>query len=160
MVSFPNAIPLAFLLVSACASATVAYRPASSASDFGYRDQRIEDGRFRVSFTGRDGARAADGALLRAAEVTLDAGGDWFRVVSRDITTETEGSGSRSSIGIGGGTGRRSGVGVGVGVNVPLAGGNDSRTLVSLEILIGTGPEPDGDDYYLASAIVTNLQPF
>ncbi|GIU66517.1 hypothetical protein PsB1_0671 [Candidatus Phycosocius spiralis] len=53
---------------------------------FGYSDQRIETNRFRIMFEGNSRTsreRVEDALLLRAAEVTLENGFDWFQIVER-----------------------------------------------------------------------------
>lgn len=76
----------AALALSACATATP-YGPAGYDSRYGYADQRIDDNRFRVSFSGNSVTSRQQvemGLLLRAAEITLETGGDWFSTVNRD----------------------------------------------------------------------------
>jgi hypothetical protein len=75
----------AALALSACATATP-YGPAGQGSRYGYSDMRIDENRFRVSFAGnsvttRDQVEMS--LLLRAAEVTLESGHDWFATVNR-----------------------------------------------------------------------------
>lgn len=142
---------LAVLVLAACAS-TPAYGPAGS-NGFGYAEQRIETGRYRVTFKARDAVSAEDGALRRAAELTRQNGYDHFTVVSRDVSRQRDRSGS--SIGIGGSTGsRRSGIGV--GVSVPLGGGSEEVT-TRLEIVMGKGSKPDDPRAYDANAVLGNL---
>ena len=87
----------AFVLVAACAS-TSAYGPAAKSGAMGYESLQIENDRFQVSYTDTDAARARDRALLRAAEVTLEQGKEWFEVTSSYSSDEsTRDSGSRTS---------------------------------------------------------------
>lgn len=81
----------AALALSACATATP-YGPASPDSRYGYSQQRIEGDRFRVNFAGnsvtsRDQVEMS--LLLRAAEVTVENGGDWFTTVNRATDRDT-----------------------------------------------------------------------
>jgi hypothetical protein len=139
------------VLLAGCAS-TPSYGPASS-SGYGYTEQAIESGRYRVTYKGRDVSEAEDGALRRAAELTRDQGFDVFTVTSRSLDRDRRAP--RSSVGIGGGTGgRRSGVGV--GVNVPLGGGSEAVT-VRLEIVMGRGARPDDPRSYEAASVLSNL---
>jgi len=76
----------ALLSLGACASAP-SYVAADSADDYGYNSRKISDNRYRVNFNG--GRRAdlqdtRDFALLRAAELTLAEGYDWFQIVDRE----------------------------------------------------------------------------
>jgi len=81
---------LAALVLAGCIGPTP-YRPADG--DTGYRDTRIEDNRFRVSFranSATDRERVEAYLLYRAAEVTRHHGYDWFRIVERSRADETE----------------------------------------------------------------------
>jgi hypothetical protein len=135
---------LVSLSLSACATPTV-YAPAGDRFASGFSDYRIEQGRYRVTFRGGGGApeaQVADYALLRAADLTLRDGYDWFRVVDRE--RDVRGSGG-PYVSVGGGSfsfGRHSGVGVGVGTGFDLSGGPQlSRTL---EVVMGHGAVPEG----------------
>lgn len=97
-----------------------------------------------------------DYALRRAAELTLENGYDWFRVVGRDVSGE-----ERGGVGIGAGfgtgsVGRRSGVGVGVGGNVGQVGAKTYFT-VRIEVLMGEGDAPEDGGTYNATAIMQSL---
>lgn len=76
----------AALALSACATATP-YAPAGyNNSRYGYADQRIDENRFRVSFSGNSVTSREQvemSLLLRAAEITLETGNDWFATVNR-----------------------------------------------------------------------------
>ena len=79
------------LALSACATAT-AYGPADSRGQNGYAEQRISSDRYRVSFSGnsvtsREMVEMA--LLLRAAELTVQSGNDWFATVDRATERET-----------------------------------------------------------------------
>ncbi len=91
----------AALLAAACATPTP-YAPAGGAAgDFGYSERQIESNRFRVSFAGNsltDLETVETFLLFRAAELTLQRGGDWFAVVDRDTERNTRVSG-RSAFG-------------------------------------------------------------
>jgi hypothetical protein len=74
-------------LLLACAGQTV-YRPAEQRGAEGYAETRLADSRYRVTFSGNGRTPAGtvqDYALLRAAELTLQQGYDWFRVTNQDI---------------------------------------------------------------------------
>ena len=139
--------------LAACAS-TPAYGPADSASDYGYRSQVIEDGRYRVTYQAKGLPAAEDGALRRAAELAVERGADWFTVVNRSADGGQR-VGGGSSVGIGGGTGGRRG-GVGLGVSLPLGGGRTAPVVVALEVLTGTGAKPEGPQTYDARSVLAN----
>jgi hypothetical protein len=140
---------LAALSLSACATAPTQFQPAARPDAVGFSELRIEPGRYRVTFQGGPGAPPAqvqDYALLRAADLAVAAGYDWFRVTDR-VTRQNGYSGSSLSVGVGGMSfGRRSAVGGGVSTGVPLGGG--PALVTTLEVLMGKGPKPaDGDVY-------------
>ena len=97
------------LALAACSSGPTRYIPALDGDDMGYREQRIEEQRYRVSFRANPDLKAAEAeemAMRRAAELTIQNSYQWFHVVSR--MTDVAG-GSRSSggptIGLGGSSG-------------------------------------------------------
>lgn len=147
-----------FSLVACAAVGPTTYGPADT-KGFGYETTRIESDRYRVTYRGSGGMPAAlveDYALLRAGEIALDEGYDWFRVIARDISSEKRG-GVGIGAGVGGGSyGRRSGVGVGVSSDLGTVGGYEYFT-VRMEVLMGSGEPPEDGDYYDASEIVSAI---
>jgi hypothetical protein len=115
---------------------------------------RIEPGRYRVTFQGGPGAPPAqvqDYALLRAANLALADGYDWFRVTDR-VTRQNGYSGGSLSVGVGGMSfGRHSAVGGSVASGVPLGGG--PALVTTLEVLMGKGPKPPEGDVYDARGV-------
>jgi hypothetical protein len=123
----------------------------------GYREQRLEQERFRVTFRANadlKGPQVEDMALRRAAELTTQNGYEWFTVVTRN-TYLADGSYTPSgpTVGIGGFSGSRGGgLGLGLGFNI----GSDSRQYEStLEILMGKGPKPTDPDTYDARQVLS-----
>lgn len=148
-------ILLACLALAACASAPTVYGPALKPNAAGYHEQRIETDRYRVSFRGYSDlskSQVEDRALRRAAELTVQDGYDWFRVVSRSNDQSGQPSGG-TSVGVGGATGgRHSSVGVGVSIDLTP----DRRTYEStLEVLLGKGAKPSDPDAYDARSILS-----
>ncbi len=148
-------LALGAALLASCASAPTPYAPAASPDDVGYREQALESGRYRITFRANpdlDAAQTEDLAMRRAAELTLQNGGEWFRVVTRE--TERYGGRDRggTSVGVGGSSGSY-GSGVGVGIGFDLS--PDSRRYETvMEILIGQGAKPDEARAYDARAII------
>ena len=147
------------LALGACATTPTVYGPAATPTAAGYSEMRIQSDRYRVTFRGGSGAgpaRVRDMALLRAADVTLREGYDWFRI--EDRYGEAVGGGGGSSVSIGGGSssyGRSSAVGVGGGITIPLGGG--PRLAETLEIALGKGPLPPGGEAYDARQVRQSL---
>ena len=144
------------LALAACSTAPTVYGPAATSSAVGYRQTKIEDDRFRVSFRANPDLKAPqveDMALRRSAEIALENGREWFLVVNRftDLVGGTSGGGT--SVGVGGSSGSYgSSVGVGIGFDLTP----DSRRYEStLEILLGSGAKPASPDAYDARAILS-----
>lgn len=147
-------------LVAACAVTPTPYGPASTSEALGFSELKIESNRYRVTYRGDDAVQARDYALLRASELTLESGADWFRVVNAYSDEEGGRSGGGSSVSIGGsaGSGGYSSVGLGVGIGFPIGGGGGSRETVHvMEILTGSGEKPDGVDVYDAASVRDSL---
>ncbi|GIK48157.1 MAG: hypothetical protein KJZ75_08440 [Hyphomonadaceae bacterium] len=156
-------IVIAAAALAACASMPPPYAPAASQSAAGYSETQIESNRFFVTFRapgGADPALLQDYALLRAADLALLNGRDWFWVDRRSVDEQAvRSSGPSVGVGVGAGTwGRRSGSSVGVGVNLPLGGQRQTARAATLEVRFGEGPKPDDANAYDARAIAANLR--
>ncbi|MEM9421251.1 MAG: hypothetical protein AAF986_01885 [Pseudomonadota bacterium] len=84
------------IFLAGCATSTP-YVDAATGYGYGFSEQRIEDDRYRISFRGNsltDRETVENYLLFRAAEVTLDAGYDYF-IVTED---ETERSTTYTSV--------------------------------------------------------------
>lgn len=80
---------VAFL--TACASQTE-YKPAAERGEYGYTETQLSENRYRVTFTGNTitpKETVQDYALLRAAELALQNGYDWFTLASRETDKKT-----------------------------------------------------------------------
>ena len=157
---FVIASSAAALLVAACAS-LAPYGPQTGPSGQGYSQQRIENDRWRVTYRGvGDPGPVADFALLRAAELTLENGYDWFEVTQRWIDGRASQGGVRPSVSVGAGSGsyggyRASGVGVGLGFDIS----GDQPTSTVLEVRAGRGPRPDRPEAYDARGVRDSIRP-
>lgn len=99
-----------------------------------------------------------DYALLRASDLTLAQGYEWFRVTERFMSRSEPNPGARLSIGTGGGPfGRHGGVGLGLGTSFDLGGG--PALAQTLEIVMGKGPRPDSGDVYDARDVRQSIAP-
>lgn len=154
----------ATLALAACAS-TPTYTPAASPGGAGYSERRIEDNRYFVTYRSGTSAEAdvlQDYALLRAADLTLENGRDWFWVDRRTFEGQSRRSGG-PTFGIGVGAGRwggNTGVSGGVGVNFPLGGESPtgSARSATLEIRLGEGAKPDDPNAFDARSISQNVR--
>jgi hypothetical protein len=78
---------LAAFSVTACATNSTPYGPATSKSPYGFTDQKIEDNRYRIVFRGNSSTEretVETYLLYRAAELTLQNGFDYFVVTEQD----------------------------------------------------------------------------
>ncbi|CAN5482811.1 hypothetical protein BH09PSE4_BH09PSE4_16070 [soil metagenome] len=176
--SIVSAIVSGTLLLSACVEPT-AYRPATGAGIYrdGYSEQRIEENRFRVTFSGNayTGRETVERYLLyRAAELTVQSGYDNFVLVDRNTDKQTRtyvdqpfGPGP---FGYWGPSWRYYGRGYGWRGWDPYFGDPfwdrqvDVRTVdryeASAEIVLGKGPVPAGNVHsFDAHAVLSNLGP-
>ncbi len=157
-------------MLAACVS-TTAYVPARDAGDFGYYSSKISENRFRVVFNGRASTStgsARDFALLRAAELTLQEGADWFQVVDRETET-TAASVPSASSGIHhervverdcGLLGCKTTTRPVTSANIAVDGRSPrGKVSSSLEIVIGKDPMPTGNGtYYDADKVASSLR--
>lgn len=151
-------IAAAALSMAACATAPTRYQPAAGPQAVGYSEYRIEPGRYRVTFRGGPGAppqQVMDYALVRAADLAIAGGYDWFRVADRFVEGRPD-RGPRLGVGVGGADfGRRSAVGLGLGTSFNLGGGPSLTT--TIEVVMGRGERPRGADTYDARALRRSL---
>ncbi|ADG10020.1 hypothetical protein B7G68_07870 [Caulobacter segnis] len=151
---------LSGLMLTACASTPTVYRAQAGApNDVGYSEYRLEAGRYRVTFQGGPGApqaKVADYALLRAAELALRDGYDWFRIADRSTSASGYDRGPRMSVGGGSASfGRRTSFGLGLGTSFDLGPG--PSVAQSIEVVFGKGPTPRDRDAYDAREIVKTV---
>jgi hypothetical protein len=82
---------LGFLALAGCTSPTP-YAPREPGGYTGYTDQRLDQNRYRVTFTGNSVTRretVEDYLLLRSAEVTLQSSFRYFVFDTRDTEAKT-----------------------------------------------------------------------
>ena len=85
----------AILLLSGCATPNApapVYRPQASTEGSGYADEQISATRYRVSFSGdteTTRGQVEDFLLRRAAEITVQAGYNFFVFDNRSLETDT-----------------------------------------------------------------------
>lgn len=165
-------VAAAALTLAACATST-AYAPAGlNGQRGGYAEQRLESDRYSVSFSGnsvtsRDQVEMS--LLLRAAELTVENGYDWFSTVNRatDRDTRFQSFGdpfhARYSP-FWGPSWRYFGLGRWSRWNDPFWGRSDfdvrqiDRYEATAEIVMGRGAKPAGDaNAFDAREVIANL---
>lgn len=129
------------LLLAACATPS-AYAPPPSP----FAETRISEDRFRVTFQGAgDPAAGGDHALMRAADLAVTQGFDWFVVENRYTETYGGRGGNGPVISLGGSSinfGGRSASTFGAGVGFRFGDFARPRAATTLEIRMGRGPKP------------------
>ena len=146
------------LMLAACAASPTPYQVADE--EGGYSDQQLESDRYRVTFEGNSATpreTVEDYALYRAAELTLQTGNDYFKVVSKEIEPiigAVRGVTPGIGIGIGGGN-------VGFGVSSTFGGGRPDYSYVTyLDIIVYEGEKPEDDrEAYGAFDVIERLKP-
>lgn len=151
------------IALSACATSPPPYAPSASATSAGYSETQIEASRYFITYRAPGGADASllqDYALLRAADLALQAGRDWFWVDRRTVDEQAGARGPSIGVGIGAGSwGNRSGGSVGVGINLPIGGQSGQRArAATLEVRFGEGAKPDDPNAYDARSIAASLR--
>lgn len=147
------------LVIAACVSDAGLYRPATSARATGFSEQRLETNRWRITFTGGSSTPAAvveDYALLRAADLTLSMGFEWFTVAGRETVPQNSNYGPRYS----GIYGPPCGA---FGCRSAIYGGfwyddNENRLSASLDIVMGKGPRPNDAATYNARDVADTIR--
>ncbi|MGH8457529.1 MAG: CC0125/CC1285 family lipoprotein, partial [Stenotrophobium sp.] len=82
------------VLLAGCASQTP-YQPADKPGAEGYTETPLAQNRYRITFAGNSVTPAEtvkNYALLRAGELTLQKGYDWFVLASRDNDKKVQGA--------------------------------------------------------------------
>ncbi len=157
------ALPLLLAATLAACTTPTVFGPAAGPAGVGYAETRIQADRWRVTFRGGSDAepdRVADLALLRAGQLTLEQGYDWFRVIE-GYQSALPPRGPFLSVG-GGTTSYRRYGGTGLGVGVGAAGiplGGDAMISQTIEIVMGKGKRPDEPDAYDARDVAASVKP-
>lgn len=84
----------ALLALAACAGMKpTAYGPQTTKSEYGYRDEKLDESTWRVTVAGNsrtDRALVENQLLYRAAEIALANGADGFVVLERDVERDVK----------------------------------------------------------------------
>ncbi len=163
-------VPVA-LMMTACASSGGRYMAADEQGDYGYYESELEQNRYRVAYKSRGSEldQAKDFALLRASELTLQKGYDWFEIVDRDTKVKDRDSYDRAttSMRVQATTFRECGVLACRTVTRPDyidSAYADSRprgpesTATIIEIVMGDGDKPSGGNVYDARTLANTIR--
>lgn len=158
------------VLLAACASQP-AYRAADSGG-YGYSERQLTEDQFRIHFRGRgdDTGRAMDYAMLRASELTLEKGFDWFDVASRDTLVDREqvpATSTSTALGVSYATVQDCGLLTCTTYHRPVPqyqtsvsmGDQRSEVEVIMEVRMGKGMRPSDQTSYDARELYSRLKP-
>lgn len=151
---------LNFLFLSALAACSTAtpYQPADK-SDNGYSDQKISEGRYRVSFKGNDmtSRETVELYLLyRAAEITVAEQYDFFVVYDKETTADVRYDNVQPAVyGAYGGYRRW---GTGLSWNQTVQTSTDYSAMFFINLYKGEPPAND-PRAYKAQEVLTNIGP-
>lgn len=154
----------AILLLAGCNTAPQPFGPAYN-SEFGFTNTRIEQDRFRISYTSRDTLKSRDFALLRAAQIADNEGYSHFRVINGG--TYSNGPGANISTGVnlgfGGRRNNRSSVGLGVDDLERAIEGHKVTEEIEV-ILLSNPPASSGQrkdpNIFSAQSVIRNIIPY
>ena len=152
----------AILCVAGCATGPTAYGPKSG-EKLGFESTKIQNDRFRVKYTAKTQDEAIDYALLRAAQLTVENGDDWFEVINTGGAVRQRGKvGVRPSVGMSPNAllrGRlpRPNIGVNMGDVADAMKGPQATSV--LEIVTGKGTKPAKPSAYIAKEVLQNIKP-
>lgn len=158
------------MLLAACA-AQPAYRAADEGG-YGYSERQLTEDQFRIHFRGRgdDTGRAMDYAMLRASELALEKGFDWFDVASRDTLVDREqvpATTATSAVGVSYATVQDCGLLTCTTYYRPVPqyhtsvnmGNQRSEVEVIMEVRMGKGIRPSEQNSYDARELYSRLKP-
>lgn len=81
------------LLVGCAAPQPTLYQESSAKNDFGYTETKLTDTQYRIEFSGNrftEESQINDYAMLRAAELTIQKGYDWFTILASKTDQESK----------------------------------------------------------------------
>lgn len=156
------AAALLALSLAGCVKPTP-YKAVEDGSSYGYKDERLEENRYRITFSGNhltDRSTVENYMLYRAAEITLAQGFDYFQIVTKETDAQTDYGypGYGPSVFVFGGGGRGA-FGWGVGSHHYYGPSNPQQwfTMVA-NIVMRKGEKPaDDTSAYDARAVLNNL---
>ena len=154
-------LSLLFAGMSACATAPQGFGPAYG-SDFGFRNTKLQQDRFRISYTSRDLYESRDFALLRAAQIADIEGYSHFKIINGETFDNGPNAliGSRVGVGVGGFGGRtRTNTHVDIGVHDVVRAVEGSKVTETIEILLLSSGNKSDPNVFDAQGVLKSIQP-
>jgi len=144
--------------LTACSTSPKGYGPAYG-SDFGYKNTKLQQDRFRISYTSRDGYESRDFALLRAAQIADIEGYSHFKVIGGESFDNGPNAAIGSRIGIGTGHRGHTNTHVDIGVGDVVRAIEGSKVTETIEVLLmNTGSKSD-PNVFDAQGILKSIRP-
>lgn len=151
-------IAAAGFVLSACAtSSPQGYGPAYG-SDFGYKNTKIQNDRFRISYTSRDAYESRDLALLRAAEIAEIEGYSHFKIIGGDRYDNGPNALIGSRVGIGRGYGHTN-THIDVGVSDVVRMVEGSKVTETIEIMLLNSGSKSDPTLYETQGVLKSIRP-
>ena len=154
-------LSLLFAGMSACATAPQGFGPAYG-SDFGFRNTKLQQDRFRISYTSRDLYESRDFALLRAAQIADIEGYSHFKIINGETFDNGPNAliGSRVGVGVGGFGGRtRTNTHIDIGVHDVVRAVEGSKVTETIEILLLSSGNKSDPNVFDAQGVLKSIQP-
>jgi len=152
----------AALLAAGCATGPTAYGPKGG-EKLGFESTKIQNDRFRVTYTAQEEDEAIDYALLRAAELTVQNGDDWFDVIKTGGIVRPRGKiGVKPTVGMSPNAllrGRLPRPRLGVNMGDVADAMRGPQAISILEIRTGKGTMPAKPSAYNAQEVIQNIKP-
>ena len=143
-------------LLGACASKPKAFGPAYG-SDFGYENTRLQQDRFRISYTSRGAYESRDLALYRAAQIADNEGYSHFEIIWSDYADNGPNPiRSKAGVLLGGG---HSGPYVDVGVEDVVRAVEGPKVTETIEVILLSSDQPQNVNVYEAKSLLKNIVP-
>ena len=148
---------LALMALTACARPTP-YQAAEDGGGFGYTEQVIGEGQYRIGFNGNaiSARKTVDLYLLyRAAELTRDQDFDYFIVGRREEYIDPQGlAGRQSQISFT----RRQELLIGSGIRARFGEEIVDQYGMEIDILMQKGKMPSSENVHSADEVLTNAE--
>ncbi len=162
-------IGFSLFLLGCASSEPTAYQQAMGENEFGYTETQLTDSVYRIDFVGNrhsEESRIKDYAMLRAAELTLQKGHDWFIIIDSDTQTESQ---TRNSMAVGATSQDRVVKNCGLlGCSTYVTPGYtgmgietyevDGKVSTSLQISMGSGEAQNPNSAFNAEQLATNMR--
>jgi len=150
-------VAAAALALTACSSSPKGYGPAYG-SDFGYKNTKIQNDRFRISYTSRNAYESRDFALLRAAQIADIEGYSHFKIIGGDRYDNGPNALVGSRVGIGRSYGHTNSH-VDVGVHDVVRAVEGSKVTETIEVVLLNSGSKNDPDVYEAQGVLKSIRP-